>query len=176
VSDPPSSDLELIMHQTFRTGREQMAEFNCPSPTGERQFEVRISPELGADGSVQSVLTISRDLTGQREAEAERAELYREVVAQQSRLSDYILRMEQDRVHEQQRSVHALQAEHLTPRERDVLQRLAKGWTNPEIAKDLKLTAGTVKNHVATILTKLDVTDRTQAAVRAVELGIAMPE
>jgi DNA-binding NarL/FixJ family response regulator len=53
---------------------------------------------------------------------------------------------------------------------------LAKGWTNPEIAKDLQLTAGTVKNHVATILTKLEVSDRTQAAVRAVELGIARPD
>jgi DNA-binding NarL/FixJ family response regulator len=164
------------MRQAWRTGREQVVELNFPSPSGERHVEVCITPELRTDGSVQSLLTISRDLTEQRLAEAERTELYREIVAQQSRLSDHIVRLEQDRSNDLQRTARAIQAEHLTPRERDVLQRLVKGWTNPEIAADLQLTAGTVKNHVATILTKLDVNDRTQAAVRAVELGIAQPD
>jgi PAS domain S-box-containing protein len=176
VPDLPASTLELIMGQVWRSGHEQVAELNFPTPSGERHLEMRITPELRPAGSVQSLWTITRDLTEQREAEAERAELYREIVAQQSRLSDHIVRLEQDRAHGLQRAERAVQAEHLTPREREVVQRLAKGWTNPEIARDLQLTAGTVKNHVATILTKLDVTDRTQAAVRVVELGIALPD
>jgi DNA-binding NarL/FixJ family response regulator len=70
---------------------------------------------------------------------------------------------------------HAMRAEQLTEREREILRLLAAGWTNREIGAELGLTVGTVKNHVARILEKLDVSDRTQAAVRGVELGLAKP-
>ena len=55
----------------------------------------------------------------------------------------------------------------LTPRERDVLQLLATGASNPAIAKELHLSTGTVKNHVSSILRQLGLTDRTSAAVVA---------
>lgn len=55
----------------------------------------------------------------------------------------------------------------LTPRERDVLRILATGATNPEIGDALNLSTGTVKNHVSAILRRLDITDRTTAAVIA---------
>ncbi len=61
----------------------------------------------------------------------------------------------------------------LTPREQDVLRLLAQGQTNREIGKNLIVSVGTVKVHVERILAKLGVSDRTQAAVRAVELGLA---
>lgn len=60
----------------------------------------------------------------------------------------------------------------LTPREIEVLQLLAQGQTNREIAGKLTLSVSTVKIHVEHILEKLSVSDRTQAAVRAVELGL----
>src|SRR5262249_21565751 len=60
----------------------------------------------------------------------------------------------------------------LTKRERVVLGLVAKGWTNREIAAELQLSAGSVKMHVERILAKLGVSHRTQAAVRAVEMGI----
>ncbi|HLI04961.1 MAG TPA: response regulator transcription factor [Ktedonobacteraceae bacterium] len=60
----------------------------------------------------------------------------------------------------------------LTPREIEVLQLLAQGQTNREIAKRLILSVSTVKIHVEHILEKLGVSDRTQAAVRAIELGL----
>jgi len=62
--------------------------------------------------------------------------------------------------------------EPLTPREREVLGLLAQGRTNREIARALVISAGTVKNHVEHIIAKMGVSDRTQAAVRAVELGL----
>jgi len=65
------------------------------------------------------------------------------------------------------------QSVHLTSRERDVLRYVAQGWTNREIARQLNLSAGTVKVHVERILAKLGVAHRTQAAVRAVEMGLA---
>jgi len=62
--------------------------------------------------------------------------------------------------------------EPLTPRETEILRLLARGATNPQIAQELVVSPGTVKNHVRHIITKLGVSDRTQAAVRAVELGL----
>ena len=63
----------------------------------------------------------------------------------------------------------------ITPREAEVLRLLAQGRTNPQIAQELKVSRGTVKIHVQKIIAKLGVSDRTQAAVRAIELGIVDP-
>jgi DNA-binding NarL/FixJ family response regulator len=60
----------------------------------------------------------------------------------------------------------------LSPREIDVLKQLAKGCSNKEIASLLGVVEGTVKIHVANILSKLGVSDRTQAVVAAVKRGI----
>ena len=60
----------------------------------------------------------------------------------------------------------------LTPREREVLGWVVQGHTNREIAGKLSLSVGTVKIHVEHIIAKLGVSDRTQAAVRAIEWGL----
>ena len=57
--------------------------------------------------------------------------------------------------------------EELTARERDVLQLIAKGYENQRIADELFISLKTVKTHVSNILAKLEVSDRTQAAVYA---------
>ena len=63
-------------------------------------------------------------------------------------------------------------AEPLSERELEILRLLAAGDSNKEIAAALYITEGTVKNHVTNILGKLDARDRTQAALRARELGL----
>jgi DNA-binding NarL/FixJ family response regulator len=60
----------------------------------------------------------------------------------------------------------------LTDRERDVLERMAQGATNAEIAADLALSLKTVRNHVSNVFTKLAVTGRAQAIVKAREAGL----
>ncbi len=60
----------------------------------------------------------------------------------------------------------------LSDREREVLRLLATGLSNAEIAQALFLTDGTVKNYVSTIFSKLDVADRTQAAILAIRAGL----
>ena len=60
----------------------------------------------------------------------------------------------------------------LTDRELEVLRALADGLSNREAAQRLYLSEGTVKNHVTNVLAKLGVRDRTQAALRARELGL----
>jgi DNA-binding NarL/FixJ family response regulator len=73
-----------------------------------------------------------------------------------------------------ERSPDASQAlvDPLSTRELEILRLLAGGATNREIALQLFIAEGTVKNHVTNIFTKLDVTDRTRAAIKARELGL----
>ena len=66
----------------------------------------------------------------------------------------------------------AEKVESLTPREIEVLGLLSQGQTNPQIAQNLTVSRGTVKIHVQHIISKLGVSDRTQAAVRAIEAGL----
>jgi DNA-binding NarL/FixJ family response regulator len=66
-------------------------------------------------------------------------------------------------------------AENLSPRELEVLRKLAQGMSNAEIAADLFLSDATVKSHVARILSKLDLRDRVQAVVFAYESGLVRP-
>ena len=60
----------------------------------------------------------------------------------------------------------------LTPRELQILRLLASGLTNRQIGAQNHLGAGTVRNHLSRIFRKLGVSSRTQAAVRALELGL----
>jgi len=64
----------------------------------------------------------------------------------------------------------------LTQRELEVLQLLAEGTTNSEISERLFISTKTTKNHLAAIFQKLDVTNRTQALVRAVVMGLVTIE
>jgi two-component system, NarL family, response regulator LiaR len=66
-------------------------------------------------------------------------------------------------------SSSAAPIESLTPREVEVLKLLSQGQTNPQIAQNLLFSVSTVKAQVRSILSKLGVSDRTQAAVRAIE-------
>jgi DNA-binding NarL/FixJ family response regulator len=63
----------------------------------------------------------------------------------------------------------------LTPREREVLELIGRGFPNKLIARELGLSEKTVKTHVGHVLAKLGVTDRTQAAVVAVRAGLVEP-
>ena len=60
----------------------------------------------------------------------------------------------------------------LSEREMEVLQLLADGQSTPEIASNLFISQKTVKNHLASIYTKIDARDRTHAVIRAVKMGI----
>ncbi len=76
------------------------------------------------------------------------------------------------RSEERDRSVPPRAFPELTDREREVLDLIAQGLSNPEIAARLYLSPKTVRNHISNIFAKLQVADRAQAIVRAREAGL----
>ena len=71
-----------------------------------------------------------------------------------------------------QRLAERMGTEELTPREFDVLEQIVHGKSNKEIAAELEISEATVKTHINSLLGKLGVTDRTQAATAAIQRGI----
>jgi DNA-binding NarL/FixJ family response regulator len=85
----------------------------------------------------------------------------------------------EERLHKQDHGPSQRRApleDELTPREKEVLRLLTTGQTNQQIAHTLTISKGTAKVHVERIIRKLGVSDRTQAAVRAIELGFTSPD
>jgi two-component system response regulator DegU len=60
----------------------------------------------------------------------------------------------------------------LTPRETEILQYMAKGYLNKQIAQSLSISEQTIKNHITSILRKLDANARTQAVITAIKRGL----
>jgi DNA-binding NarL/FixJ family response regulator len=71
-----------------------------------------------------------------------------------------------------ERLAERMGTEDLTPREAEVLEQIVAGKSNKEIASELAITEATVKTHINTLLSKLGVADRTQAATAAIRRGI----
>lgn len=111
-----------------------------------------------------------KDVSSRKLFEAVRAAACGESVLQPSVAARVVA--EFARLAERAPSPAAPLAEPLSERERQVLRLVADGATNRDIAARLYITPGTVKNHVTSILGKLGVSDRTQAALRARELHL----
>jgi len=94
------------------------------------------------------------------------------VAAGDSLLSPSVTRTVIERIANQPLQTAAAKLEELTPRERDVLQLIAKGLSNHEIADALVIEESTVKTHVKRILMKLQLRDRIHAVSFAYENGL----
>ena len=77
-----------------------------------------------------------------------------------------------EKVSQAEKEGRNVESDLLTKREQEILEEIVQGKSNKEIAETLFISEKTVKNHVSNILRKLEVTDRTQAAVLALRSGI----
>jgi PAS domain S-box-containing protein len=166
-------DWEMKLRSVFLTSREVLVDVPVTNVNGEeRLHQARLSPVLGSDRSVESVTVIARDVSDRRQEEARRERLYQELMEREGRLRamvEEILLAQRSKGH---RDPDAATLLSLTPRERDILRLLAAGRTNQQIGQELHLGHGTVRNHISRMLPKLACSDRTQAAIRALELGL----
>jgi PAS domain S-box-containing protein len=172
LSEPLATYWEVALQGVFDVGRERTVELDFPTRLGERYYQARVTPELGPDGAVETVLVIARDITDRRTLELDRDELYQGLLERDRRLQEALDRLLDDREAALRRVVESTTIEDLTPREKEILQLVAIGRTNHQIGRSLNLSDGTVKNHVARIIDKLGAPDRTAAAVRAFRLGL----
>ena len=99
-------------------------------------------------------------------------EAIRAVYRGEARLHPDIARKLMEQVAHQPPLTREAQEEGLTERERDVIQLVAQGCSNQEIAKQLVISEKTVKTHVSNILSKLHLEDRTQLAIYAIKKGL----
>ena len=70
-------------------------------------------------------------------------------------------------------SIHAQNVEEITDAEWEIIKLVGRGMSNKEISTELSLSEGTVRNYLSTILSKLDLRDRTQLAIWEVQSGSA---
>jgi two-component system, NarL family, response regulator LiaR len=123
--------------------------------------------KAGASGYVQ------KDATTQETLEAVRKVLEGESSLDQELATQLLKRLMEDPKPEPNgRAKGKSLAGLLSAREREVLRLVARGYTNQQITRELLISLSTVKKHVRSAISKLGVSDRTQAAVRAVELGV----
>jgi len=129
-------------------------------------YDLSEALKAGAAGYVLKVAPISETIDAVRKVIAGESPLNQEIAAQLLR------RLVEDVPKEKRIQEQDSLLELLTPREADVLRLTARGYTNQQIARNLHISVSTVKKHVRSVISKLGVSDRTQAAVRAVELGL----
>ena len=136
---------------------------------------MRISavPLRGDDDSIRGAVAIFADVTREHDlvyslhsTAQENRRLVNALHAAHQRLEDLLEKLSPVDEHTEQALAR------LSGREREVLARVGRGHTNRQIGADLGLSPGTVKKHVENILKKLGASDRTNAAVRAAQLGL----
>jgi PAS domain S-box-containing protein len=169
MNESQVSAIELALRQVLRTGTPRTLDFEAPTVLGLRMFQTYVAPELDSDGRVQSVVLAARDITEHQRAHEQLLVIHSRVFAQLEVLHELVARS--IAAHQQRLETVVVEGQ-LTPRERQILNLIARGWSNQEIAAALGVSRGTVKNQVSRLLEKLDVSDRTQAAAKAVRMGL----
>jgi DNA-binding NarL/FixJ family response regulator len=125
--------------------------------------------------SCQESLRGEGTLSGTPELDAREA-LHREFLEHERRLRELLGRaLGQDAAGSVPRPAPPAPVAPLTTRDVEILGLLVLGQTNREIGKHVCLGPGTVRNHLSRIFRKLGVSSRTEAAVRALELGVVRP-
>jgi ATP/maltotriose-dependent transcriptional regulator MalT len=125
-----------------------------------RWGEIRAYPTLDGNGGVDTVITIGFDITDRKLNLAQQKQRLISLEKKLEELTQWLSATS---------SPNAGSSFRLTSRERQVLNLMARGFSNPEISEFLSLSQHTVKSHVIHIFNKLGVNDRTEAVFLAAQ-------
>jgi len=171
LSDQALGTWCIAIGQVHRSQQDQSVEVGLQTAQGARTFAARLTAVADELGAVEFVGAILRDTTEHAFVEQELKQLRRELLDRDERLQALIGSLIGERAVLRDRAREWGIAA-LTPRERTILRLLASGQTNREIAAQLGLSPGTVKNRIGLLLPKLGAADRTQAVAIALQLGL----
>ncbi|MBI5594362.1 MAG: PAS domain-containing protein [Deltaproteobacteria bacterium] len=159
--------LRCPVEAMFGSGKAGVVEKWIPQPgSSGRWFEVRTYPISDQSGRVVCAFRICFDITNRRHA-LEKQKKYVETLEKTVEQTSHGIAQTRLEL-KNMANLHP----RLSRREMEVLRLMTEGFTNPEISQTLSMSAHTVKSHVIHIFNKLDVSDRTQAAVQAIRLRI----
>jgi PAS domain S-box-containing protein len=159
---------ERALRRVFRTGEEDEIEANY----GDRCYQVRLSPEIGPEGQVKTVLGVGRDITANKQREADQSKVYQDLLERHIRLHELVEQVLQNQRTSKSGWTERPPMAELTSRERQILRLVARGLTNRQIGHEINLSPGTVKNHISALLPRLSAKDRTHASVIAAQFGL----
>jgi DNA-binding CsgD family transcriptional regulator/GAF domain-containing protein len=163
----------VAIRAVLRSGRERQCDLHLTTSRGLRSHRVRFIPDISTGVTPISVLVVAHDVAELESARDECTALRQELVEQEKRHQQMVAELFVEQREQAHRDEDAAAiAGQLTRREVEILAMLTSGLTNQQIGSRLNLSTGTVRNHLGRLFPKLDVVDRTQAAVRAIELGL----
>jgi PAS domain S-box-containing protein len=161
----------VAIRQVFDAQHDQLLDLELATPLGPRQYVARLSAVMDERRRVDFVSASLRDVTDRVHLEEDLKSLHHELLAREDRLQALLGSLLGERSMLRER-VRAWGLSRLAARERAILRLLANGRTNREIALELGLSPGTVKNRIGLLLPKLGAADRTQAVAIALQLGL----
>jgi PAS domain S-box-containing protein len=171
LSDRALATWCIAVEQVYRSRREHSLDLAMDTANGERMYAARLTAVLDESDQVEFVGAILQDVTERARAEQRVAHLQREILEREDRLQRLLQSFLGERAMLRER-VRTWGLAALTPREQTILRLMANGRTNREIASELGMGAGTVKNRISLLLPKLGAADRTQAVAIALQLGL----
>jgi PAS domain S-box-containing protein len=167
LSEAAFAGWQLAVRQVHTSLRDQALDVQLDP----RVYTAQLTAVTDEHGRVEFVGAILRDITDATNAKRELKHLQRELLERDDRLQSLVGSLVGERLVLRDRA-RAWGIAALTPRERTILRLLANGRTNREIAVELGVSPGTVKNRIGLLLPKLGASDRTQAVAIALRLGL----
>lgn len=166
IADPDFEDVfdKILTKEGYKNA--QLSGKNCAFLSANNSFKSNL--ETIKMLNVKNIIEISKSKINNEELINEDGIDYIGFLVKGSNKKSYVKSMITCFINEKSKDVKIK----LSEREKEVLNLIAKGYTNKEIAKDLYVSEKTVKNHVSNIFRKINVTDRTKAAIYAMEMGI----
>jgi PAS domain S-box-containing protein len=155
-----------FLEEVRKTGRTVVLERSHLFPDGKTRWgEVHAYPVRGKDRSLAAIMVIIFETTSHVDSLAKHKQ-YANLLADKLQSKEDI----DERVPGANQSEVVM--EPLSKRETEILRLIVDGYTNPQISEMLSISGNTVKRHVSNLFLKLDVSDRTQAAVLAVRKNL----